>query len=89
MTLSAVVHLCSLAGYQEGLLWLVHAWQVDIHASDSLRLHATLHGLVRLHQKENCCVCVVLQQRVGFISSGTLQLERDSLGAVQRWLGRI
>lgn len=55
--LSAVVHLCSLAGYQKGLLWLVHARQVDTHARGSLRLHATRHGPVRLHlERELLCL---------------------------------
>lgn len=49
VTLSAVVHLCSLASYQEDLLRLVCARQVDTYARDSLRLCATLHGFARLH----------------------------------------
>lgn len=56
--LSAVVHLCSLAGYQEGLLQLDHTRQVDTYARDSLRLHATLHRLAMLHlERELLCLC--------------------------------
>jgi len=89
MTLSVIVHLCSLAGYWEGLLHLVHAQQVDACARDSLRLHATLCGLVRLRlERELLCLCgATATGRVH--CSGTLQLQRDSLGAVTRWLGSV
>lgn len=60
VTLSAV-HLCSLASYQEGLLRLVHAWQMDTHGRDSLRLRALLRGLDRLHlERELLCLCGVV-----------------------------
>lgn len=58
VTPCAVVHLCSLAGYQEGLLRLVRARQVDTRARSSLRLRAALHGLARLHlERELLCLC--------------------------------
>lgn len=50
--LSAVVHLCSLAGHQHSLLWLVHAQQVDTQPGASLRLPAMLCGLARLWLEE-------------------------------------
>lgn len=44
MTLGAAVHMCSLASYQEGLLQLVHTWQINTRARHGLGLHAALRG---------------------------------------------
>lgn len=80
MTPGAAVPMCSLASSQEGLPQLVHTWQINTWAPCSIAWTCRL-----CLERDVLCLCSAAAMGRA-IGSGTLQLQCDGLGALQRWL---